>query len=860
MKEELIRGLNRYFLVLHILMGILYACVHLMKGIQYTPFFIVMSCVVAVVLLKKLKSINDNTLSLIQSSNIVFLLLSVVFLTGGSAATCTIWIFPLLFYIFIVNEEKYTTIFFIILTIFLGIIFTLESQGLLPTNEIPMAERRLLSSLNLILSLLVCYYLLRKNGRLVSLQADEVVKMNKRNDMIIEGGGTAVYDWMDTSSDEVYWSPKLYELLGYKEGEIPPSAAFFTAQIFKDDLISNDTEIAEQLKVGNTFSTEFRLMQKNGNMVWVKSYAIITKDENGFPKRIVGAVHNNDEFIRNRKMLEESTIKLDVINSSLQNFIDRHPIEEIFKDMLTAITKLAECDLGIIAEVINKRSIKQLKPLASTSKENEPGLETHDLSSIFTSVLTLSKPFTVNEGETEWQTLNEPGSTKINNFLAIPIKYGNSLIGVIGLANCHEGFSISERNKYNSFTKTISILINAYRDLEEKKTYEKELKEQKNTAEVASKAKSNFLANMTHEIRTPLNGIIGLADVLASKLEDTEHSEMLKDIERSGGHLLDVITDILDFSKIENDKIAIIRSHQCLVTILKELNSIYFELCKKKGIHFSLDTSKVPDLFFYLDKTRVKQVLNNLLSNSLKFTHVGTIKLEASYSKNQLHFTVSDTGIGIAKSEFDNIFHAFHQTDLTLQKSYTGTGLGLAISKELVTLMDGEFSIESELGEGSSFKFTLSIDEPLSEAQLPSQFMNSEEIFDIKIFQKYKFLVVEDNPLNLKVISNFLNGLELKFDTAINGLEAIDKLQANHYDFIFMDIQMPKLDGITATSRIRKFNEDVFIVALTANAFDEAKESALKSGMNYFLSKPIKRKDIEIALNEFKKYLNKGEM
>jgi signal transduction histidine kinase/CheY-like chemotaxis protein/PAS domain-containing protein len=857
MKAELIRGLNRYFLVLHILMGILYACIHIMRGIQYTPFVIVLSCVVAVVLLKKIKNIRDITLSLIQSSNIAFLLLSIVFLTGGSAATCTIWIFPVLFYVFIVNEEKHSTVFFIILTICLGIIFALESQNLLPINEIPIAERKFLTSLNLILSLLVCYYLLRKNGRLVNIHANEVLEIHKRNDMIIEGGGTAVYDWGNTSSDEVYWSPKLYEILGYKDGEIPPSAAFFTSQIFKEDLIGNETKIAEQLKVGNTFSTEFRLLQKNGTILWVKSYAIVTKDENGFPIRIVGAVHNNDELIRNRKKLEESTIKLDVINSSLQNFIDRHPIEDIFKEMLIAITKLAECDLGIIVEVM---SSKQLKTLATVSKDNQHGLESHDLNKIFSSVLAISKPFIANEDAKNWNPNEKEESIKINNFLAIPIQYGNSLIGIIGLANCNEGFSLSDKKKLHSFTKTISILINAYRELEEKKAYEKELREQKDAAEVASKAKSNFLANMTHEIRTPLNGIIGLTDVLASRLVDSEHNEILKDIERSGTHLLDVITDILDFSKIEHDKIVIVRSHECVVTLLQELNSIYFELCKKKGIHFSLDTSKIPDLFFYLDKIRVKQVLNNLLSNSLKFTHEGSIKLEAVYSNNKLSFIVSDTGIGIAKDEFKTIFHAFHQTDLTLQKSYTGTGLGLTISKELVALMDGEFSIDSELGKGSSFKINLTIDEPMSKEQLPTQSSVIEVDFDIKPFQKYKYLVVEDIPLNLKVLSSFLNGFGLTFDTAVNGLEAIEKLQKNHYDFIFMDIQMPKLDGISATTRIRKFNEDVFIVALTANAFDEAKESALKSGMNYFLSKPIKRKDITVSLNEFKKFLNKGDM
>jgi PAS domain S-box-containing protein len=860
MKAELIRRLNQYFLVSHVLMSMLYASIHLMRGISTTPYFIVLSACIAFILLVKIKTIKNTTLSLAQSSNVIFLLIALIFFTGGSAATCTIWIFPVLFYVFIVNEEKHTTIFFIILTVGLSTVYLMEAYNLLPQSNISITERKLLTSLNLILSLIVCYFLLRRNGRLVSLQEDDVLKIYQRNDMIIKGGGTAIYDWMDTSSDEVYWSPSIYKLLGYEVGEIPPSAAFFTAQIFHEDIYENDKKVAEQIKTGNTFSTEFRLIRKDGSMIWVKSYAVITKNEQGFPQRIVGAVHDNDELIRNRKMLEETTIKLDVINHSLQSFIDKQPIDEVFEEMLTAIMKLAQCGLGIIVEVKAEKNIKLLNPLAAISNQGGPGLESHDLNKIFSSVLAMSKPFIANEDAANWNPNEKAESIKINNFLAIPIQYGNSLIGIIGLANCKEGFSLSDKKKLHSFTKTISILINAYRDLEEKKTYEKELREQKDTAEVASKAKSNFLANMTHEIRTPLNGIIGLTDVLASRLVDSEHNEILKDIERSGAHLLDVITDILDFSKIEHDKIVIVRSHECVVTLLQELNSIYFELCKKKGIHFSLDTSKIPDLFFYLDKIRVKQVLNNLLSNSLKFTSEGSIKLEAIYSKNKLSFNVIDTGIGIAKNEFETIFHAFHQTDLTLQKSYTGTGLGLTISKELVALMDGEFSIDSELGKGSSFKINLTIDEPMDKKQLPIQSSGIEVDFDIKPFQKYKYLVVEDIPLNLKVLSSFLNGFGLTFDTAVNGLEAIEKLQKNHYDFIFMDIQMPKLDGISATTRIRKFNEDVFIVALTANAFDEAKESALKSGMNYFLSKPIKRKDITVSLNEFKKFLNKGDM
>lgn len=870
MKAELIKNLNKYFLRLHIALGIIYGSVHFLKGISYTPFLILISVLCSVVTLLNLNKISYQKVALFLSTNIFVALYCVISVTGGMDSPSMVWLFPTLVYSFISIEKKYTFPLFLLNVVSIGILAYFDYSEFLPPVITPLINPIYHESFNLIISIFVSYILLSKNQLLISLQANEVKKFNELNELIIQGAGTAVYDWTDMTLDEVYWSPKLYEILGYEDGEIPPSASLFSSLINKDDLKKNEVEMAEQLSKGNTFSSEFRLMKKSGEVRWVRSNGIVTKDESGNIKRMVGSVTDNHDFTKNRIQLEETTMKLDIINKSLQRFIDRKSVNKIFLEMLEAITYISKSKYCFIGEVLENSNLKYLRSFALTdiswddeSKKMfndgmESGIEFHNLDSLFGEVIKSSGTIISNDTSTDPRAGKLPkGHPPLKNFLGIPIKYGDELVGVIGIANREDGYTNEEVKSLEPFTKTASIIINAHREIKKKSLYEQELKQKKFEAEIASKAKSTFLANMTHEIRTPLNGVIGLTEVLKPRLKEEDNIRILQDIERSGNHLLDVITDILDFSKIESEKVQIIKKEENLNEILDEMKSIYFELCNSKGIQFNLTKIGLEKPDFNIDKTRVKQVLNNLLSNALKFTHQGEISLSAEYKDGHLNFKVSDTGIGVEKEEYEYIFVAFHQSDLTLQKSYTGTGLGLAISKELAGLMEGDLTLESEINKGSTFHFSIKVDEPNT---TPSTIVDLQTIsIEDKFYKDITILIVEDNPLNMQVISSFLNYYKLNFKQATNGLEAVQITRDENIDFIFMDIQMPKLDGIAATKQIREFNKDVYIVALTANAFDEARDMALDCGMNYFQPKPVKKLDIVKCLSEYKKFKNQNE-
>jgi CheY-like chemotaxis protein/anti-sigma regulatory factor (Ser/Thr protein kinase) len=284
--------------------------------------------------------------------------------------------------------------------------------------------------------------------------------------------------------------------------------------------------------------------------------------------------------------------------------------------------------------------------------------------------------------------------------------------------------------------------------------------------------------------------------------------------------------------------------------LFDDLNVIFKQQCIDKGISFSVVKKNiVPGI--RIDEVRLKQILINLVGNAVKFTEKGSVIVDYEFNDNKLHIGVTDTGIGIDEKNFDKIFNSFEQVDDETTKNYKGTGLGLAITKRLVELMNGKVNVQSKLTEGTSFKFFL-------ETKTPSGDFVSNKVKDIEFklgeLSDIKLLIAEDNLMNLNVVKKFLDRLDIKYDHAINGQEAVNLCKTNSYDIILMDLQMPIMDGITATKEILALSdkEKQYIVAVTANAFTEDKNAFIEAGMSDFLSKPYKYNDFKKI---FKKYL-----
>jgi|GEM_PF-4919048 len=371
-------------------------------------------------------------------------------------------------------------------------------------------------------------------------------------------------------------------------------------------------------------------------------------------------------------------------------------------------------------------------------------------------------------------------------------------------------------------------------------------------ANAATLAKSEFLAMMSHEIRTPVNGIIGMAQLLDMSHLNAEQESYLRAIRSSSDSLLSLINDILDLSKIEAGKLELEHHPFLLTQVLSSVSTLFKPLIDKKQLSLSYDWDDTLPPIALGDHLRLTQILSNLMSNALKFTHQGGIHVSAQAQTMDDHtfrlkVEISDTGIGIAKERQHRLFQVFSQVDSSTTRQYGGSGLGLAICKRLVEAMSGSIDVFSELGKGTSFRFNVllgighSVDETHinPERQLATQNMP-------------KVLIVDDNVVNQLIMLKFLAKLNIKAEVASNGKEALLQVQHKTFDIIFMDIQMPEMDGLTATQQIRQMtlSQQPYIIALTANAFESDREHSFKIGMNDFLSKPFLFEQIKSKISQ----------
>lgn len=380
-----------------------------------------------------------------------------------------------------------------------------------------------------------------------------------------------------------------------------------------------------------------------------------------------------------------------------------------------------------------------------------------------------------------------------------------------------------------------------------------EVKKARLEAEKANRAKSEFLAMMSHEIRTPLNAILGLIDVLLDSAPREKDQYRLELMASSAELLLAIISDVLDLSKVESSSFKLEKQVVNLRDTVANSLTQYHPLAESKGLTFITSLDENLPTYVNTDPTRLSQILFNLVGNAIKFTSVGHIKVTISLSENRyLNLEVEDTGIGMEQHAIDKLFSPFVQADSSITRKYGGTGLGLTITKHLVHSFDGSICVTSDIDQGSRFAVSI----PVTTSHLKSDSLketatNNEEVVIKR--QSLNILVAEDSPANQMVIRLLLNNLGHNVTIANNGLEAIKIAKENEQslDVVFMDISMPEMDGITATKEIRERSIALPIIALTAHAMPDDKAQCLSSGMNDFITKPVRSKDLQIALSRF---------
>lgn len=421
---------------------------------------------------------------------------------------------------------------------------------------------------------------------------------------------------------------------------------------------------------------------------------------------------------------------------------------------------------------------------------------------------------------------------------AITVAISGSLILVLA---CFLGYAYrtSQIKSQSRLKRSMSILAN---EVDTRRT--SELK-----ALAGERAKATFLTTVSHELRTPLNGVIGASEMLVVKDLDTETQELVRIIKNSGEILLDVINNVLDLSRLDEGKLDLVNETVNLRIVIESCIDPLQVLSQAKGIELKVRVDDSVSKYYNLDPSRIRQLILNLGGNAIKFTNVGFVEIFVTEEDSVVKLSVKDSGIGIAEEKLQEISDPFAQVDSSVDRRFEGSGLGLSIVDRLVKIMGGEIFVESEPGEGTCFILSLPLEVSSEQVeQGPSE--KSLSVTGLNI-NPATVLVTDDNAINRKVASQLLRKLGHKVIEASDGLEAIFAVQKGNIDIVLMDVQMPNMDGLTATGEIREMRPplcDTPIIGVTANAFPGAESEILESGMNDYLSKPVRLDQLRYAL------------
>lgn len=667
----------------------------------------------------------------------------------------------------------------------------------------------------------------------------ELDESEDRFSRAIEGTGAGLWDW-DMVKDKVFFSKRWKNMLGYEEHEVVNDFSGWKSLWHPEDAPRIEKAINDFLEGKNDFyEIEHRLRHKDGSWRWISTRGDVQKDATGKPIRWTGT--NID--ITARKHMEN---KISEQRALLFKIFDAFPGFIGLKDRsgrFIMVNKTLAVQWGIKPEeMIGKTDLELLGDIPEAHqymKDDQEVLQSGHEKIVF------AEPVPARNGEMRWFT-----TMKIP-FMA-PGAVEKSLLFI--------ALDISEQKKLELILQKQSDELRASN--EEMEAMNEELKESMEEAKKANKAKTDFLATMSHELRTPLNGVIGFSQILKGTPLDDNQREFVDIVIQSANNLLGLISDILDFSKIETNRLDLVPKKTDIIKLVKHTIEVVQCKAMEKGLELMTDlVGTVPSLVEF-DPLRFNQVLLNLLTNAIKFTDEGHVKITVKQNgidrkkkTINFHFSVSDTGIGISEAHQKIIFDAFSQADMSITRKYGGTGLGLAISSQLLNKMGTNLQLTSTPGKGSNFYFDLVLpyfgeapsERPIDLKNVPEKTTQLQDLAGKKI------LIVEDDPINMKLTKAALSGFSkaLILIEAKNGKEAYNLYRKDNPDLIFMDIIMPELDGYQATAMIRSQNNQVPIIALTAKALQEDKEACLAAGMNAYISKPVSLDQLSEALAKY---------
>ena len=612
------------------------------------------------------------------------------------------------------------------------------------------------------------------------------------------------------------------------------------------DLVAPDMRSTLQSYLGNlieqrlSFDTEYRIIRSNDGVErWVHGKGKLQLDEQGKPLLLMGTIQDITERKAAEAMVAES-------RNLLLTVIDSSPSRVFWKDRdlryLGCNTAFAK-DAGMAhpKDVIGKDDYQMgWAAQAELYRADDRAVMASGVAKLY-----FEEPQTTPDGRMIWLRTSK-----------IPLRdHGNQTVGVIGIYE-----DITERREAEAELEQHRYHLEA---LVEERTAA--LSIAKDAAEAANRAKSTFLANMSHELRTPMHAIMGMTELARRRVSDPKAQDQLGKAMVSAQRLLAIINAVLDISKIEADRLKLEERPFTLSHVLENLTHLTEHLATTKGLVFSIDIEpKVASLQFIGDALRVGQILLNLTSNAIKFTAAGSVAVRTTLAEETdndvlVRCEITDTGIGIPADHLKRIFEPFEQADGSTTRNYGGTGLGLAISKRLVEMMGGQIGAESTTEGGTRFWFSVRLKKAAIDAapaSLPEQ--QTPEALIRERYGGVRVLLVEDEPVTQEVSRGLLEEGGLTVDLAENGAEAVDMVRRTDYALILMDIQMPLLNGIQATREIRLIpgRETIPILALTANVFEEERQSYLDAGMNDHIGKPVQP---DVLFSALLKWLSRGK-